>query len=224
AAGSGDPAGLANSPMPLFRMQQASVSGITASSTTSIIAAIALTDAGSKALGPLPAPLPLPAANPALRPGGEGVEVWGRNGPTPVLLARKVGAGRTLMLNLRIGHARVACTAGPPARALRKLFAGIVSWAGLPREAIVSAADGAWLMPRMFGSGPLRYVSLQTAEPKAAGGVKVKLSAPAWVYDVRSGKALGRLDGWQVDLDAWSPAIYALTAQPVKASEPPWRR
>ncbi|MDK1031274.1 MAG: ATP-binding protein [Planctomycetia bacterium] len=37
------PDGLANSPMPLFRMQQTSVSGITASSTTSIIAAIALT-------------------------------------------------------------------------------------------------------------------------------------------------------------------------------------
>lgn len=127
------------------------------------------------------------------------------------------------MLNLRVGHARTACKQGQGARSFRTLFERIVRWADLPREAIITSADGAWMMPRFFGRGPVRYIALQPAEAQAAKGARITLAKPAWVYDVRRGKALGRIDTWTLDLDAHDAAVHALCTEKLKEGAFPWR-
>jgi hypothetical protein len=47
--------------------------------------------------------------------------------------------------------------------------------------------------------------------------LKLTLPEPSSVYDVRTGKALGRQRGLRVDLDPYEPLIYAVSAEPLPA-------
>jgi hypothetical protein len=42
------------------------------------------------------------------------------------------------------------------------------------------------------------------------------LAAPGYVYELRTGRALGRVEKFQVVLDPWQPALYAVTPEPIE--------
>ncbi len=42
------------------------------------------------------------------------------------------------------------------------------------------------------------------------------LAAPGYVYELRTGRALGKVDKFTVALDPWQPALYAVTPEPVE--------
>ena len=69
---------------------------------------------------------------------------------------------------------------------------------------------------------------LMSEELKQAGGnevlekpieIEANLARPAHIYDLRSGKHLGRSDRVRFMLDPWEPSLFALTPEPLPAGD-----
>jgi len=135
-----------------------------------------------------------------------------------VMVVHSLGKGRTVMLNfslIPILEARAKSALSPLAQVLDAL---VIS-AGIRPPCELRRADGTppvCTQRIRFTDGNLTYLALQQdflmphlPEQK---NVRVTLPTPAFVYDLRAGKPIGRgkISEWEVTLSRANPLVYSL--------------
>lgn len=142
----------------------------------------------------------------------------------PVVAVNSLGSGRAVTLN-----ASVTDYGGQRAGAERKPWAevldAVVRAAGVTPPAEVMRTDGArpiGLQQVVFGDGPARYLALQQdilirGVPEQT--LRVELSAPAIVYDLRAGRRVGagEVSTWETTVARGEPRVFSLLPYEVTA-------
>ena len=130
----------------------------------------------------------------------------GAAGGHPVLFRRQVGKGRAVLLNFALPQ-----TVGSQPPAARDnavhLLGALAGLAGVTPAFTLETKEP--LQARMLAHGGVRTLGVWHLYP-TKGGAKVRLAAPAWVYDVRRGKALGRTREIVIPDGRDWPRLYAL--------------
>ena len=151
-----------------------------------------------------------------------GGEALGTHGKAPLAVVKKVGKGTAVFLNFfldSLPHRRKLGMGKP----MRELARNILLLDGVePAIRVDVEADPP---PHMFTvsytSGAALYVaSLMSHEGKTAGWTApVSLTFPkaGYVYDIRGGLALGRVEGARLNLLAGEPALYGILPYRVSA-------
>ena len=151
----------------------------------------------------------------------------GQSGETPALIVNPVGSGRAVLLNMPLTAINTDRTR-PGLQPLEQIVGAIVQSAGLQPPATITAADGQpplCLNTVSYREGGLRYLAIMQ-DFRVRGlpeqSLHVKLPAPAYVYDVRTGKMLfkGLGQEWDVKLGRGYPLVYALLPYTVTALKP----
>lgn len=125
---------------------------------------------------------------------------------TPLFLLRSHGKGRVILLNFTFPNPE-----HPDAVPfMRDLLAAVQ----VMPEYHLTESKG--YLSRRFQNGSLQLIGV-SREGLAAPDTVVKLARPAYVYDVRAGKALGKVDTIPVAAKGQQPRLFALLAAPAKA-------
>lgn len=169
----------------------------------------------------LQAELPMPAFARDIEPAG--AKPWAMAGTAPAVLVHRASKGWTVVLNTAIEQYE-SLHAGGDTRAIRQLAARLLDLAGIrPRVRITADGDDVDACEVVrFTDGEndkIRYASIMR-DHRAAGvepqDVTILLPDPAWLYDVRAGKALGHAQTVQTELLPGDPKIFALLPYEVK--------
>jgi len=129
-----------------------------------------------------------------------------RIGETPIFLLRSHGKGRVVFLNFTFPNAE-----HPDAVAFcRDLLAALQI---TPRCHLTESKG---YLARRFTHGALELIGV-AREGKNAPATTLQLAQPAYVYDVRAGKALGKLTSVKLLTDGPAVRVFALLADPAKA-------
>ncbi|MBI3922075.1 MAG: beta-galactosidase [Armatimonadetes bacterium] len=136
---------------------------------------------------------------------GQGALGKAANGQ-PVMFVRKLGRGTSLLLNFDLQNA--VSTQPPDSRKNgAHLFGGMVALAKVRPAYSVATAEP--LQARLLENRGVRYLAVWHLYPTKSGAT-VRLANPAYVYDVRQGKALGKTQVVTIaDGTDW-PRLYAL--------------
>lgn len=155
---------------------------------------------------------------------------------TPAVIVKQHGKGRTVYLNLLMTNYYLQRTEGLTGEGLRRLLAGLLQEAGVPRSYSVTKVNGepvTGVEVHPLRSGNLRLLGLHrnyslnigrtsnddSWDQKALRGpveLKVGLGTPAALYDVRRGQYLGQKSEWTFRLEDREPVILSALPQPVK--------
>ncbi|MCE5237920.1 hypothetical protein LLH23_05455 [bacterium] len=148
----------------------------------------------------------------------------GKAGDTPLFVVKTLGRGTAVLLNCSFGDydLQAAQPGEMAAREVMRMFAGLS--AGQPHWQVeVTATDGRPLSGKRvsaFVRGKARLVGLLPPRPedvKATVPMRVRLAAPAHLYDLRAGKYVGKTDATTVN-GLYTSATF-LTALPYKVQK-----
>lgn len=155
---------------------------------------------------------------------------------TPAVVVKRHGKGRTVYLNLLMTHYYLQRTESSEGEGLRKLLAGLLREAGVSRQYEVTTPSGqavTGVEVHPWRSGHLRVLGLHRNYSLNIGGasnddswsqkalrgpleLKVRLGSPAALYDIRSGRFLGKQAEQVVRLTDTEPVILSMLPEPVK--------
>jgi len=151
----------------------------------------------------------------------------GKTDKAPVLIVNKVGSGRAILLNMPVTAINTDRTK-PGLQPAEAIVTAIARSAGVTPPATVTGDQGQpplCLNTVSYREGNLRYLAIMQdfrvrGLPEQA--LHVKLPAPAYVYDVRAGKALFKGQGqeWDAQVGRGYPLVYALLPYQVAAVKP----
>ncbi len=137
-----------------------------------------------------------------------GAQALGSSGDTPVLLVNKVGKGQAILLNFEIAAQPRKGEAGAIGEPTKKFVAALYAAAGVRPPITVRAANGGFLdfvEPRLWQTGDtaviglwnemnIRFFAMDGKVPDSVPqDALVTLPAEQFVYDLRQGKALGKV-------------------------------
>ncbi len=167
----------------------------------------------------LKAELPLAAFAKDLKPAG--AKPWATAGTTPAVLVNRAGKGHTVLLNTPIEQYGGLHSSGDT-RAVRQVTSRLLDLVGIrPRVRVTAEGlDVEACEIVHFSDGDIRYVSI--VQDNHVAGVKpqnvtIHFPGPAWLYDVRAKKSLGRGQTVQTELAPGDPKVFALLPYEVKA-------
>ena len=155
-------------------------------------------------------------------------QALGTAGESPLLLARRVGSGRAVLLNCEPIIGRSTDPDGAGARALLK---ALYDWAGVRPAVAATARDGGSLPgteTRIWADGDALVLGLWRRMENAwfsptsgtSGGepqpVHLTLRQPLHVYDLRARKYLGRLTSFDADLRWGRASFFMLSPREIR--------
>jgi len=146
-----------------------------------------------------------------------GGQAAGRCGETPLLITRAHGKGRAVLLNAPI-HAFPGIWVGDTPEAVASLFARLFTDAGVTPRVRVTNPAGARernLETVCWHNGDTTLVALfrEAGQPSQ---VQLVLPEPAYVYDLRSGKAWGKTAKVTCELRPCRATFLALSPTPIQ--------
>jgi hypothetical protein len=167
------------------------------------------------------AELPMPAFATNVKPAA--AKPWAMAGTAPAVLVHRAGNGWTVILNTAIEQYE-SLHAGGDSQAVRQLAARLLDLVGIRPQVRITAdgvdVDACEVVRFTDGENDkIRYVSI-VRDHRALGvkpqDVTTHFPEPAWLYDVRAGKALGHAQTAQTELLPGDPKIFALLPYEVK--------
>jgi hypothetical protein len=164
-------------------------------------------------------PLKIPAGEATVR--AKGATARGRVAGTevPVFLRNRFGRGRAAFLNVNLAEfENERRFATPTERGLRQAMLALLAECGVRPRYPVTLESGK--VPHIevvrYAAGPLEYVGLLRSMVDEGGEVaKVALGQPRHVYDVRSGKYLGKVATITAPLLPGDCRVYGLAPAPL---------
>jgi len=140
----------------------------------------------------------------------------GQAGETPLLLVRRVGRGKAILLNFGLPSSPAPGASQAPESAAR-VFSALLQEAGVRRVYSLQTPDGKRLRDIeliRWQTGKIELLALFREEGKG-GKACIGLPAPRQVYDLRMRRALGKVSTLQATLKPGRAYFFALLPQAV---------